>query len=53
MGVLGIEEPQNHYSNFHNRKPLMASDTTHVYSLRAGLDYSSSSEKGLLWCNTT
>ena len=20
MDVLGIEEPQNHYSNFHNRK---------------------------------
>ena len=23
MDVLGIEEPQNHYSNFHNRKPRL------------------------------
>ena len=23
MHVLGIEEPQNHYRNFHNRKPRL------------------------------
>ena len=23
MDVLGIEEPHNHYSNFHNRKPRL------------------------------
>ena len=23
MDALGIEEPQNHYSNFHNRKPRL------------------------------